>query len=295
LFATTVALLTIATASSASAQSWYWSDTHDYASCGTTDDNMGYGVAVSPGYASSSFSVATAGEIDCRSVSGRYCTGYFYHHPVEIDVLSRTNVEIEVTWANVDTVLALVGPSGVFADDDGGSGTNSKITAFLSPGRYLLYTGTYGYGASGQMTVAVGEAAPMYSGGYGHDGHGGHDGHAGHGGHGGHHGHDSHDDSHGASCGCGACSGHGGSHATPPHVSRPTPHVTRRPSRRPTRGGLAGSCPAHAELIRLDRHGHGARIRGMARGRIDATERVGFGAAGWLPRRAQACVVIEEA
>ncbi|MCA9562140.1 MAG: hypothetical protein KC561_01565 [Myxococcales bacterium] len=101
------------------------------------------------------FTQALNGRVSCTRATGTACTGYVNRDPMVIDVKERMTLEIEVESATVDTVLALVGPSGVFSDDDGGHGTNSLIRATLLPGEYELYMGTFSHHGRGDATITV--------------------------------------------------------------------------------------------------------------------------------------------
>lgn len=135
---------------------------HDHHLCDAKDSPMGSLVVVAPGSAPHHVSFGAAGEIPCSEVGRGHCPGYVYHHPIAIDVVAPMRVNIEVMRSSTDTVLALVGPRGrVRSDDDGGWGTLSRINTHLRRGRYLLYAGTYHYGALGHMTVSIGDASPV--------------------------------------------------------------------------------------------------------------------------------------
>lgn len=152
--------LLVATAGQASAQGRYPNDVHSYADCGTKDHPMGPTLTLRPGNADQTVAFGVAGDFSCSELGHHTCSGYLYHHPIAFDVVAPMTVDIEVSTTNVDTVLAVVGPYGVLSDDDGGWGTNSRITTRLGRGRYLLYGGTYRYGEVGYMSVELRDASP---------------------------------------------------------------------------------------------------------------------------------------
>ncbi len=53
-----------------------------------------------------------------------------------LDVAALSTVTLDARSDDVDTVLRITGPGGTFEDDDGGSGTDSRISETLRPGRY---------------------------------------------------------------------------------------------------------------------------------------------------------------
>jgi hypothetical protein len=112
-------------------------------------------LTVHPAVGTQAVDVFVQGDLRCRDVTGMRCRGYLYGHPIELFVTSRAHVEIEVTWANVNTVMALVGPSGSYADNDGGRGELSRLEMVLERGRHTLYLGTRHPGRFGQARVAV--------------------------------------------------------------------------------------------------------------------------------------------
>ena len=124
----------------AAAQGRYgWAETHDY--CGSYDAPLGGALDVYAGMHTHAINLPVAGDVRCRDVVGRRCRGRLYHHPIPLHVRRPTLVDIEVDHANVDTVLALVGPSGAFADDNGGRRRLSRIRALLQPGTTLFVRG----------------------------------------------------------------------------------------------------------------------------------------------------------
>ena len=55
-----------------------------------------------------------------------------------LDVPRDAQVELEARSEDFDTVLYVEGPGGNFEDDDGGSGTNSRLSQSLRAGRYAV-------------------------------------------------------------------------------------------------------------------------------------------------------------
>lgn len=115
---------------------------------------------VQPGMADHELRLSTSGVVECNDVTGASCTGYLSREPICLDVRRPLTLDIEVTHADVDTVLALTGNGLVRTDDDGGYGTNSRITQYLTPGQYRLYTGTYTRRSEGSLSVAFRDASP---------------------------------------------------------------------------------------------------------------------------------------
>lgn len=149
LLAVSAAAVALVFAGAAWAQVGYWE--------GPTHICADPGFVIGPGMPSHEFSTPVWGEVPCSEVTGTYCVGYVSPDPICVRVDYPTTVSIDVTWANVDTVLALIGPGGSFADDDGGPGTNSRLVSYLVPGDYLLYAGTYSYGGAGSVAIALGD------------------------------------------------------------------------------------------------------------------------------------------
>lgn len=90
---------------------------------------------------------------------GAQVSGVVAERPVEhvLTVESSRDVELEITDADFDTVLVLLDSSGevIDANDDGGSGTNSAVTASLSAGTYLVRVQPFSEGFGGDYTLAV--------------------------------------------------------------------------------------------------------------------------------------------
>ena len=95
--------------------------------------------------------------------SGRYAR-YF-----SFNVVEQGEVRIDLSSSgstSVDTYLYLLSGSGktgsvLESDDDGGSGTNSRITRNLSPGAYTVEATTYHSGHTGSFSLSV--TAPTLS------------------------------------------------------------------------------------------------------------------------------------
>ena len=92
---------------------------------------------------------------DCDSTneSGSYAKYYTF------SVSSDTNVQLDLQ-STVDTYLYLLSGSGmdgqvVDEDDDGGDGSNSRITMTLSAGTYTIEATTYYPSATGSFTLSV--------------------------------------------------------------------------------------------------------------------------------------------
>ncbi|MDR6990528.1 ABC transporter substrate-binding protein [Luteimonas sp. 3794] len=55
-----------------------------------------------------------------------------------LDVPDAARVSVEARSDEFDTVLHVDGPGGTFEDDDGGTGTNSRLSTQLAAGRYIV-------------------------------------------------------------------------------------------------------------------------------------------------------------
>lgn len=69
-----------------------------------------------------------------------------------LDVPNAAQVTFEARSDEFDTVLHVDGPGGTFEDDDGGSGTNSRLSTQLAAGRYEVRVESLG-GGSGMFEV----------------------------------------------------------------------------------------------------------------------------------------------
>jgi len=69
-----------------------------------------------------------------------------------LDVPRDTQVTLDARSEEFDTVLHVQGPGGDFEDDDGGSGTNSRLSTRLTAGRYAVRVESLGSG-SGMFEV----------------------------------------------------------------------------------------------------------------------------------------------
>ncbi|MCY3952273.1 MAG: pre-peptidase C-terminal domain-containing protein [bacterium] len=95
-------------------------------------------------------------EWDAGCVSGVRGNGDHYARRYRLDVRDAGEVTIELS-SQTDTYLYLLDAQGdvIVEDDDGGSGTDSRIVRDLSVGRYLVEATTYRAGASGSFTLGV--------------------------------------------------------------------------------------------------------------------------------------------
>ncbi len=94
----------------------------------TPDPQIGTGLSGGPGRASR-FGSQCLGAIDTTA-----------DHVIL--VTSTVNLRL-VANSDVDTTLVLVGPAGVFCDDDSHGGLDPEINAVLTPGRYEAYIGNF--------------------------------------------------------------------------------------------------------------------------------------------------------
>ncbi len=82
-----------------------------------------------------------------------------------LSVSGATEVDIRLSSSDFDTYLMLnagtpdaIGPQ-LASDDDGGDGTNSRLTGTLEPGDYVIAANSYGAGETGGYELAVGGTA----------------------------------------------------------------------------------------------------------------------------------------
>ena len=71
-----------------------------------------------------------------------------------LDVPQDAQVTIDARSEDLDTVLHVDGPGGTFEDDDGGTGTNARVSTRLSAGRYAVRVEGLG-GGTGMVDVDV--------------------------------------------------------------------------------------------------------------------------------------------
>lgn len=92
---------------------------------------------------------------DCESTHrpGRFAKYYVF--------LLSSSAEVQIDLeSNIDTYLYLLSGTGMDRDiiienDDGGVGTNSRITKSLSPGTYTIEVTTYASGKTGDFTLTL--------------------------------------------------------------------------------------------------------------------------------------------
>lgn len=88
---------------------------------------------------------------DCKLSDGSY------YQKWDLTLTSSTTVQIDLTSTVFDAYLFLFDANGVFLtqDDDGGGGSNSRITRTLPAGRYRIYVNTFNAGEVGNFTIAA--------------------------------------------------------------------------------------------------------------------------------------------
>ena len=252
-----LALVTVLSAATAYAQGAYPGYASGHSHVGSWPSSCtGPVFMVSPSMATHEFHLNVVGSVRPSEITSQQAPGYVSHQSTCLEVSEAMRLEIEVTSSNVDNVLVLMGPSGVFSDDDSGDGTNARIERRLLPGRYQLFAGTFHHGLSGVLSVSIND-----TGGRGRRGAG-----------------------HSDRIEPGVVHVPSPTHvAGPPgrgrgaHASDPEPSI--------------GACPAGADVLELRRRGT-RWSRGVASGEVDSSERMGHFEAGWLPSTAQICVVV---
>lgn len=101
------------------------------------------GGVIAPGSPMLTLSGRSGGHRPANSMGGS-CRGNIAAAPDHVvNITAPMNVRFEVLNAGGDTTMVLVGPSGVFCDDDGGNGFNPRIIRQLMPGVYQIFIGTY--------------------------------------------------------------------------------------------------------------------------------------------------------
>ena len=89
---------------------------------------------------------------------GPQCAGMIHDTPDHtLKVTSALDLRFSVD-STTDSTLVVVGPAGVFCDDDGGDQLDARIEARLTPGDYAVYVGHID--APGRYTLTLSEAAP---------------------------------------------------------------------------------------------------------------------------------------
>jgi hypothetical protein len=98
-----------------------------------------------------SLSGLASGQIDSSERMGQATPGWIPPSAQICVVIQEAgHYSFEITASGTDTVLAML-PGGNLKrpaqfDDDGGTGTLSRVNSALQPGVYLLYVGTYRHG-----------------------------------------------------------------------------------------------------------------------------------------------------
>lgn len=108
----------------------------------------------------------TSGGPRNASAMGSNCRGNIAMVPDHVfTVTAPMTVRFEVLNASGDTTLVVMGPSGVFCDDDSGNGLNPRVMQHMMPGQYQVFVGTYGGRSMFPYTIQVagqgGFVAPM--------------------------------------------------------------------------------------------------------------------------------------
>lgn len=103
--------------------------------------------------------VRNSGELQADTelvgVIGSGSTGNNYR----LDVEEAARYELRLSSEAFDTLLKVQGNGVDVADDDGGGGTNSRLSMFLEPGSYQVTAVDYGGGAGGEYALAVSRQA----------------------------------------------------------------------------------------------------------------------------------------
>ena len=102
----------------------------------------------------------TGGDTDA-SRFGPQCSGWIGsapHHTIQ--VTSALDLQLAVD-SFTDSTLAVVGPGGVFCDDDSNGALDARVAARLTPGDYAVYVGHLGMPRPYTLTLTEGAADPL--------------------------------------------------------------------------------------------------------------------------------------
>jgi hypothetical protein len=100
----------------------------------------------------------TGGSVDISGL-GDECAGMIDDTPDHvITVTSTVNLRLYVN-SDVDSTLVLVGPAGIFCDDDSHGNLDPEINATLTPGRYEVFVGHLGDKGRYRLTLTEGSAS----------------------------------------------------------------------------------------------------------------------------------------
>lgn len=90
---------------------------------------------------------------------GPQCAGMIDRTPDHnLKVTSALDLQLEVD-STTDSTLVVVGPAGVFCDDDGGSELDARIQARLTPGDYAIYVGHFDTPGDYTLTLREGRGS----------------------------------------------------------------------------------------------------------------------------------------
>jgi hypothetical protein len=112
------------------------------------------GAVIGGGQMYANLSGASGGPISARTYGGA-CRGWVAGIPDHvITVTTPSSVTFDVT-ASGDTTLVITGPTGVLCNDDGGNGSNPRISGFFAPGRYEVRVGSYSQGRNFPYSMSI--------------------------------------------------------------------------------------------------------------------------------------------
>jgi len=86
--------------------------------------------------------------------------GGYYTDQFQVTLAAPTSIRLDQVSSVFDTYLIVVDAAGdvVAYDDDGGDGTNSRVTINLAAGTYRVYATSFGPGATGTYALTLQEA-----------------------------------------------------------------------------------------------------------------------------------------
>jgi len=104
------------------------------------------GAMLSPASMFAKLTGTSRGPMQASTTRGSHCRGYVAAVPDHVLTVTSPMVVTFDVSANGDTTLILVGPTGVQCNDDGGNGSNPRLTQALQPGMYQVFVGSYSSG-----------------------------------------------------------------------------------------------------------------------------------------------------
>jgi len=109
---------------------------------------------INQGFSSHTVSGTPGGEVGA-SIYGSHCSGYVYREPDHyLRVNDGMGLRLTVS-SSVDSVLTVIGPGGIWCDDDGASNLDARVQQYFPKGKYMVYVGKYGEGIEGNYNLTI--------------------------------------------------------------------------------------------------------------------------------------------